>query len=227
MSACVLWIYATLGSSVAWVFYRSQRLREHASAQAVASALSIGGGAVTLAILDRVVDSGPELSNDTLGQGFFFLCAAICHAPTIIYILLFQWNRLLEELTTPGRRDLPKSHANRTERDEWRAVEAHMKALAKDPLDSVERRQLAECYLRLDLPESAISAYSRAAECVPRGYEHGYLLFKAARLIIDRTLDTRRALPVLRRIIRLYPKSWFAAYSRRVLNEYEARVTER
>jgi hypothetical protein len=48
------------------------------------------------------------------------------------------------------------------------------------------------------------------------------LLYKAAYVIVEKKKDTQGAVILLRQIVRLYPKSFFAAYARRVLNHYEA-----
>ena len=43
-------------------------------------------------------------------------------------------------------------------------------------------------------------------------------------MLVERKKATEGAVIILRRIVRLYPKSYFAAYSRRILNHYEAHL---
>jgi tetratricopeptide (TPR) repeat protein len=84
------------------------------------------------------------------------------------------------------------------------------------------RERLGDLYLRMGFFDSAVYEYQKAAEWVERGYAHGHLLYKAAWVLVERKKKTEAALILLRRIIRLYPKSYFAAYARRVLNHFEA-----
>jgi tetratricopeptide (TPR) repeat protein len=97
-----------------------------------------------------------------------------------------------------------------------------MEALGKNPIHPFHRRELAETYLRLGMTTSALSEFQKAASCLEQGYEHAYLLFKTAHLMVDEIGDIPSALPTLRRIVRLYPKSYFAAYARRIINHHEA-----
>jgi tetratricopeptide (TPR) repeat protein len=154
-------------------------------------------------------------------QGFLFLAASLCHLPVLVYIALHHWHRLLEHLTSPGDRRLPRRQQLNA-RAAWKLVQLHLEALAKNPLSTHHRQQLAEVYLRLGFLDSAIGEYRKAVECMERGYAQAQILFKLTRLLVERKQDIPTAMPVLRRIVRLYPRSYFAAYARRVVNHYEA-----
>lgn len=222
--ACSL-AYAALGASMGLLFARSAPLRSDGRVQVLALILTFGCGVATLAYRDALpaVPSGDALlAASPPAQGYVFLCAAVCHVPGVVYILLSAWNRLLERLTNPGRRPEPTRPAS--EKEEWRRAEELSRALASDPIDPGLRRSLAETYLRLGHVDAALGELRRAAECAERGYEQASLLHKTARLLIDTKGDTRSALPVLRRLVRQYPRSYFAAYARRVMNQYDAHV---
>ena len=154
-------------------------------------------------------------------EGLLFLAASLCYLPLLVYILVFQWNVLIERLTTPGQRREAKA-PQRSSKEEWATVERLLGALSLNPLDSQRRRQLADTYVRLDLTQSAIGEFRKAIECIDRGYEQAYLLYKTAHLLADVQENIPAAVPLCRRIIRLYPKSYFAAYARRVVSHYEA-----
>ncbi|HLU48353.1 MAG TPA: hypothetical protein VK116_09725 [Planctomycetota bacterium] len=221
--------YAALGAAVGLLFYRSRSLRCDGRVQAIALAATIGGGAATIASRD------PHLWDAMLGsssatatwaqtpaaQSYFLLCAAMFHVPVVVYVLLAAWSRLLERVTNPTRRQRKRLRPE-SESHERHRIEELRRALATNPIDPSIRRELAESYLRLGLFDSAIGELRRTAECVDRGYEQADLLYKAARILVDTKNDVRGALPILRRIVRLYPRSYFAAYARRVMNHYDA-----
>ncbi|MEC7922999.1 MAG: hypothetical protein VX496_06325, partial [Planctomycetota bacterium] len=48
------------------------------------------------------------------------------------------------------------------------------------------------------------------------------LMYRAVYICVERRMSVKNALPLLRRMIRLYPRSYYAAYARRILNRYEA-----
>lgn len=214
-------LYAGLGVLLGQVLHRSRRLRESHAFQGFAMLAVVGTGALTLVALDDAEIRG--LAGHPPSQAFLFLCAALCHVPVVVWVLLSQWNRLIVYLTSPAGQVPPRRRSARTEREEWKLIESCLQALARNPVHPVHRRRLAEAYLRLGLTDSALGEFRRAIECLDRGYEQSLLLFKTSRILVDRKRDVRAALPLLRRLIRLYPKSWFAAYARRIVNGYEAR----
>ncbi len=207
-------LYALLGLALGYVFYRSPRLRENFRVQGFTVVLIVVAATTLLA-------SSAVTIHQLGAEGFLFLGASVCHLPTLVYILLSQWNRLLEYLMAAASRneDIARQPSDR---EEWKAVERHLEALRDNPINPFHRRQLGEVYLRLGLVDSALSEFRKTIECLDRGYEEAQLLFKCSRLIVDRKDDVPAAIPILRRIIRLYPKSYFAAYARRIVNQYEA-----
>lgn len=214
-----------LGVALGWAYYAFPRARESAAVQWGTLALILLAGRLCLAPSSPDAD-GPASYGRYGLDGLIFLGATLCHIPAVVYILVSQWNRLLEHLTSPGSTsDREKEKKPRSPEEEWVSVERHLEALRLDPVDAHQRHQLGECYLRLGLTDSALGEFRRAIECLERGYEEAYLLFKCSRLLIDHKRDVRQALPVLRRIIRVYPRSYFAAYARRVVNQYEAHTS--
>ena len=84
------------------------------------------------------------------------------------------------------------------------------------------RLRLAKIYSHLGYYTSSAYEYSKAAEWLPNGYAHSQVLYKAAYILVEKKGDATRAMTILRRIVRLYPKSYFASYARRIINRYEA-----
>ncbi len=54
------------------------------------------------------------------------------------------------------------------------------------------------------------------------GYAQGNVLYKAGRTLVEKKKDIPSAMAILHRIVRVYPRSFFASYSRRVINHHEA-----
>lgn len=211
--------YGFLGLFLSYVYYRAARLREAHQFQRLTLLVILLGASVTFLVTSR----GPEeLVLYRAGiEGYLFLGASVCHLPVLVYILLSHWSSLLERLTSPAIRQ-EKQAKERTPEEDWKLVARCREALLLDPLDAKRRYQLAEAYLRLERVDHAVGEFQRTIECLERGYEQAYLLFRTSRLLVERQADPGSALPLLRRTIRLYPKSYFAAYARRVVNQYEA-----
>jgi len=209
-------VYAVLGLCTAWVFHSSRTIREHPWCQLSALLLSF------LAALPALVVSSRELYTEFhLGfQGFLFLASALCHIPVWIYIVLFHCGRLVGSIT--GSREAESSAVELSPVKEWKLVEEHLRQLANNPLDARRRESLADSYLRLGTLDSAISEYRKAADSLDSGPEQARLLYRAAYVCVERRMSVKKALPLLRRLVRLYPRSYYAAYSRRILNRYEA-----
>ena len=47
-------------------------------------------------------------------------------------------------------------------------------------------------------------------------------MYRAVYICVARRMSVKNALPLLRRMVRLYPRSYYAAYARRILTRYEA-----
>lgn len=209
-------VYAAAGFCTALVFLCSGTLRRSTWAQASALLLSLVAAIPAVAV--SAMENYPEFHLSF--QGLLFLAASFCHAPVWIYIALFHSGRLLASFSR-GRvaRALGKELSSV---EEWRLVEECLGGLAGNPLDARKREQLADSYLRLGALDSAISEYRKAADSLDTGPEQARLMYRAVYICVERRMSVKNALPLLRRLVRLYPRSYYAAYARRILNRYEA-----
>jgi tetratricopeptide (TPR) repeat protein len=212
--------YALVGIGLGVTYRRNPRLREHPGVQAATLLLIILAAWAML----RVSSAGNERQQafHIAFQGLLFFAASLCHLPVLVYILLQAWNQLIERITSPGRRDEARKRRLRP-KEEWALIQSLLEALARNPVHAGTREQLADCYLRLGYLDSAIHEYRKAIDCMERGYAQSRLMFMTVHLLVDRKQETGAAVPLLRRLIRLYPKSYFASYARRILNQHEAR----
>ena len=153
-------------------------------------------------------------------QGLLFMAASFCHAPVWIYIALFHGSRLVTSFSRGPAGSAPEKERSREA--EWKLVEECLGDLAGNPLDACRREQLADSYLRLGAIDSAISEYRNAADSLDTGPEQARLMYRASYICVERRLSVKNAVPLLRRMVRLYPRSYYAAYARRILNRYEA-----
>jgi tetratricopeptide (TPR) repeat protein len=217
--------YAALGLSIGILFYRSRPLRDDVRVQWIAIGLTLFCGAATLAAPEiqflAPSDADQALASYPPAQGYVFLCAALLHVPTTVFVILSSWNRVLEHVLSPARKS-SRLQRRRSAKDAWRLVEELSRRLGCDPLDAGARQELAETYLELGLIDAAVGQFRRAAECLERGYAQASILYKVSRLLAEVKGEADAAAPVLRRIIRLYPRSYFAGYARRVLNRHHA-----
>jgi tetratricopeptide (TPR) repeat protein len=137
-----------------------------------------------------------------------------------IYIILFHSGRLVASFNK--RRVVETAEKELTPVEEWKLVEEHLRHLAEKPLNARRREALADSYLRLGVLDSAISEYRKAADSLDSGPEQARLMYRAIYICVERRMSVKNALPLLRRLVRLYPRSYYAAYARRILNRYEA-----
>jgi tetratricopeptide (TPR) repeat protein len=170
---------------------------------------------------------------------FLFLGASACYVPVVVFLLLHYWQLLLERITSPGSRKKSSGelYASRqgassradpeeSERERWERIQKYMETLANDPANAGVRERLGDIYASMGFYESAVYEYRKAADWLGRGYSQGHMLYKAAQLLVEKNRNIPAALLLLRRIIRLYPKSYFASYARRIVNHYEAHAGE-
>ena len=210
--------YAFLGCALSTIYYVSPRAREEFVIHLLTMLVMVF--ATGMALFTARADSGNAFDAGT--RFFLFLGACLCHAPVAIYIILHYGDALLEAMTSPGSRKGPPRPPEGV-REEWRRIQGHLEALAVDPSDVGAHERLGDIYGRMGHFDAAVYQYLKAAEWLERGHTQAQILYKAARIIVERKKDTRGALILLRRIVRLYPKSCFAGYARRVLSHYEAR----
>ncbi len=209
-------VYAAAGFCTASVFLCSKTLRSSLWAQLGALLLSFVSAIPAVAV--SAMEYYPEFHLSF--QGLLFMAATFCHAPVWIYIALFHSSRLVTSFSRGPAGSRPEKDLSRAE--EWKLVEECLADLAGNPLDACRREQLADSYLRLGAIDSAISEYRKAADSLDTGPEQARLMYRASYICVERRLSVKNAVPLLRRMVRLYPRSYYAAYARRILNRYEA-----
>ncbi len=209
-------VYAAAGFCTASVFLCSKTLRSNSWAQAGALLLSFVSAIPAVAV--SAMEYYPEFHLSF--QGLLFMAASFCHAPVWIYIALFHGSRLVTSFSRGPAGSAPEKERSRVA--EWKLVEECLADLAGNPLDACRREQLADSYLRLGAIDSAISEYRKAADSLDTGPEQARLMYRASYICVERRLSVKNAVPLLRRMVRLYPRSYYAAYARRILNRYEA-----
>ena len=218
------YVYATAGYALVGVIlgiflWVATGLRESAWVQLVAVAISLGAALPALAV--STVDGVHFQEYHASFQGFLFFAAGMCHLPVFLYVAIHHWGKLVERLTC-AKLSEPPGEPLASVREEWQAARRHLEALARSPLDYRRREALARSYLSMGALAAAIREYGKAAESVDSGYDHARLLYKTSHLLVETKKTVDPALPLLRRIVRLYPRSYFAAYARRVISRHEA-----
>jgi tetratricopeptide (TPR) repeat protein len=223
MEVCVYLLFAAsyglLGAFLSGVYCLGHRLREEPLFHLL-TALVIGLAAGFVLVVGPMATE--SLTAFHHGAQFILFCgASLCYAPVVVYLTIHYWERLLEKLLSPGSTSEPQARP-RTQRESWERVQRCLEALARDPSHPGLHEALGDLYAGMGFHDSAAYQYRKAAEWTERGYAQGTLLYKAARLLVEKRSDVPGALGILRRIVRLYPRSYFAAYARRIINQHEA-----
>lgn len=213
-------VYGLLGAVLSASYALSPRLREAPAYHAVTGFLMLAASG--LAVVGADIDF-QRLAAFHFGARFFlFFAASLAYVPAAMFLILHYADLLLDRILSPGSRRPPPPSYPPDPQEQWHRVQAYLEGLAADPSDSGLRERLADLYAHMGFHDSAAYEYQKAAEWLERGYAHGHLLYKAACVLVERKRRTESAVILLRRIVRLYPKSYFAAYARRVLGAYEA-----
>ena len=217
--------YALLGLALSALYYFSSKARDEPVVHLVTFPLiCIATG---LAVVSTSVELGTSGYYRRGIQGYTLLGASLCHVPVIVFLVLHYWETIIDRVTSaprgPGKGKAPLP---RGEKQTWLAIKARLEVLASKPGDVRAREELGDLYASLGHHESASFEYQKAADWLDRGYAQSHLLYKAAHLLVEKKGDAGSAVILLRRIIRLYPKSCFAAYARRILNRHEANSSE-
>ena len=217
--------YALVGIALSALYYFSSKARDEPVVHLVTFPL------ICIATGLAVVSTSVELRTSGYYQrgmhGYTLLLASLFHVPVIVFLILHYWEALIERVTSaPRGAGNGKAPLPRGEKQTWLAIKARLEALASNPGDVRAREELGDLYSSLGHHESASFEYRKAADWLDRGYAQSYLLYKAAHLLVEKKGEPGSAVILLRRIIRLYPKSCFAAYARRILNRYEANSAE-
>lgn len=216
--ALVAITYAVFGSSLSAFYVYCERLRSEPAVHLVTLVMTFSATSLTVLALS----SDPYQSILTSGVHFcVFLVAALFYVPCFVFLCIHYMGLLLDRILVPGKRGV-RPDGPRTTKEWWDLLRGTLDALSEEPNNVRLRLRLAGIYRRLGYYDSAAFEYSKASEWIGRGYAHGHVLYKAAYTLAEQKKDLAKALPILRRIVRLYPKSYFASYARRVINRYDA-----
>ncbi len=213
--------YGLIGAVLSSVYYFAPRLR----AEPVFHLLTV----LVMLLAGLVLALGIVTEFDSLAafhrgaQFFLFFGATLFYVPVVVYLLLHYWEMLLERITSPGSRKEPP-RAPQTQREQWERIHACLEALAADPTCAPAHERLGDLYTGMGFYDSAVYQYRKAADWMETGYAQAHVLYKATRILAERKADIAAALPLLRRIVRIYPRSYFAAYARRIISHYEAHL---
>lgn len=212
-------LYGVVGFALTTVYCAVPRLRREPSIHVLT--LLCTAIMATLPFLGQT-EPDPSLLAFHMGTRFFlFLSASLLYVPVLVYLTLRYGERLLEHLTSQRSASEERKRVG-TEEEQWQQVQRLHEAAALDPTAPGAHEQLGDLYLQMGFFDSAAFQYRKAADWTPKGYGQARLLYKTAVILVEKQKDARRALGLLRRIVRVYPKSYFAAYSRRIIGHYEA-----
>ncbi|HZN60701.1 MAG TPA: hypothetical protein VFD71_21685 [Planctomycetota bacterium] len=212
-------VYALVGAVLSVAYYAAPKLRS----EPVFHAMTL----LVMVLACLVVALGATAEFETFGafhrglELFLFAGATLLYVPVIVYLMLHYWGLLIECILSPGSRK-ESQRAPQGRREEWQRIQACLETLAVDPTSAPTHEKLGDLYTGMGFLDSAVYQYQKAANWMETGYGQASVLYKAARVLIEKKSDVRGSLGILRRIVRLYPKSFFAAYARRVINQYEA-----
>lgn len=101
-------------------------------------------------------------------------------------------------------------------------VQSKLEQIALYPQNVRLRKELMELHLRLGDYQNALYQGYVLVELLPAGPTQALLLYRISRVLVERLGNLAGAQPHLRRLIRLYPRTFFASYARRLVNHYEA-----
>ena len=170
----------------------------------------------------------PMSPTDAAVSYWGFMAATSSSLPVFVYTAL---SIIIGVVTYFGR---PRSREHRQlmkwqqrlrralRRGDLRLLEEKLEEVQKHPTHPTLRSQLIDLYLGLGETDSALYHAYALVEMLPRGHAHGFALYRLSQIIAERQKQLPQAQPYLRRIIRLYPRSFFASYARRLVNQYEA-----
>ncbi len=216
--ALVAIAYALVGGSLSTFYIYCERLRKEPPIHILTVVLTFFATLLTVLALSF------DVYNDVLSVSvrfFAFLIAALFYVPCFVFLGLHYSGLVLDRILIPGRRGA-RPAAPQTPKEWWDLLRGTLERLSEEPNNVRLRLRLAGIYRRLGYYDSAAYEYSKASEWIGGGYAHAHVLYKAAYTLAEQKHDLARALPILRRIVRLYPKSYFASYARRVISRYDA-----
>lgn len=160
-----------------------------------------------------------------------YMMAVSGSLPVFVYVSAGAISFAIERLSLHSHSADPRqSHRARWQRKlrralrrgDFRLLEQKQKEVEARPTDANLRSQLIDLYLGLGDADGAMYHAYVMIELLPRGHAHAYALYRLSQILAERRNRLDAAQPYLRRIIRLYPRSFFASYARRLVNQYEA-----
>ena len=214
--------YGMLGLVLSALYGFCPRLRRERLFHLVTAAVVVVATQIVILATQPRIDTPADM----IRSGVYFLLmltASLCYVPVAVHLALHYGEWFLERILSPARRDESRRSRPLTEVEEIKRCQEILTEF-RDRVDVRER--LADLYTRQGFFDSAVYEYRRASDWVARGYRHAYILYKAGFILVEKRGDLERAAPILRRIVRLYPKSYFASYARRVLNHLEAHAED-
>lgn len=170
----------------------------------------------------------PMTPSDTAVSYWAFMAATSSSFPVFVYVTLSFVVGTMTYLGQPRSRERRKvikwqQRLRRAlRRGDTRLLEEKLAEVQLRPTHPTLRSQLIDLYLGLGETENALYHAYALVEMLPRGHAHGFALYRLAQIIAERQKRLPQAQPYLRRIIRMYPRSFFASYARRLVNQYEA-----
>ncbi len=242
--ALVAIAYALFGGSLSAFYIYCERLRREPPVHILTvvltffatllTVLALSFDAETIGIVEKSGEQGVDLEawvvrvlSDAVGvlsggvRLFAFLVAALFYVPCFVFLGVHYSGLALDRILVPGTRGA-RPDAPQTPKEWWDLLRGTLERLSEEPNNVRLRLRVAGIYRRLGYYDSAAYEYNKASEWIGRGYAHSHVLYKAAYTLAEQKHDLARALPILRRIVRLYPKSYFASYARRVISRYDA-----
>ena len=225
--------YALFGAVLSGLYIFSDRLRREPALHLATTALAFLASVLTIYTSTAggehsVVSEGGEqwiwISEILNGapRFFAFLVATLFYVPCFVFLGVHYWELFLDYMYSPDSRGRETPSSPTTTKEWWALLHLTLASLNDQPNNVRLRLRLAKIYTCLGYHTSAAYEYTKAAEWLPKGYAHSQVLYKAAYILVEKKGDLSRALTLLRRIVRLYPKSYFSSYARRVINRYEA-----
>lgn len=211
--------FGLLGAVLSIVYYSSPRLRSEPVVHLLT--VLVMGLSGTLIAVGASIEFTSFVITHRGTQFLLFFGASLFYVPVVVYLIVHYWQLLLERVTSPGSATEAPPRPN-TQREEWQRIQACLEELAIDPSSSSAHERLGDIYAGMGFYDSAVYQYKKAADWLETGYGQSHMFYKTAWILIEKKKDIPAALSLLRRLERVYPRSYFASYARRVLSHYEA-----
>jgi len=207
---------AATGGLLCTFFARTPRLREHRSARLAGTLGVVSGVGLYLVVLAASGQHGTTtaawLSISAL-SGYAVIAGYLASRAT-----LDAWRTLTTRIPGGQRGALLRPSIAGYQR----VLAERLHELQLRPTDARLRKEVTEILLELGEDQAAAYHAYALAELLPPGPSHGLALYRLCQTLVDRLNRLDQAQPHLRKIIRLYPRSFFASYARRLVNHFEA-----